>query len=394
MAGFFQQFLKGAGDGFIGSPYLRDYRHASKTFIDDAYANAPKYKWLFHVYFDINKQAVAGFNEAEVFPSTTNYGLLVKTIDLPKYQFDLVELNQYNRKRYIQTKIKYDPIRISFHDDNASQIRHLWFTYFSYYYNDPNQPQPPRDGRLAQQLTPTDMSGQLNVKNIYSSKTDINDQNWGYIGEVGGSASNVSGAGSTFRKAPFFSSIRIYGFNQHNFALYQVINPIIETFSHDNYSYSDNGVMENQMSIRYESVKYYNGALNGQSPSSIVDGFGEPRNYDTTLSPINRPGTNRTILGQGGLLDAINGFTSDVADQNYIGALQTALRTGRTFRNGRQILNAAKSELTSEVIGAIEKAPRNPFNFPSKGSGTGTGQQKFDSRNATSTTPPSVPPLP
>ena len=380
MAGFFQQFLRGVGDGFIGSPYLRDYQHASKIFRENAYGNSPKFKWLFHVYFHINKEAVAGFNMEKVFPSTTNYGLLVKSIDLPKYQFDLTELNQYNRKRIVQTKIKYDPIRIVFHDDNASQIRHLWFNYFSYYYNDPNQPQNAFTGKLP----PRDVAQQLNQKNVYSGEITT-DQSWGYIGEVGGLASNASVPGGTFVKAPFFTSIRIYGFNQHNFALYEIINPMIETFSHDNYSYYDTGTMEHQMSIRYETVKYYNGALNGQKPWDIVEGFGQPNQYDTTLSPINQLGTNRTILGQSGLLDSINGFSEDVANQNYLGALQTALRTGRTFRNGSQILKTAKAELTSEVFGAIERAPRTPFNFPSRGSTTGTGQQQANKTNALNT---------
>ena len=140
MAGFFQPFLRGALDGFADSPYLRDFQQGSKIFTTNNYGNAPKFKWLFHVYFDINKYLIASTNIEKIFPSTTNYGILVKSIDLPKYTLAVQEMNQYNRKRYVQTKISYDPIRVVFHDDNANQIRQLWFNYFSYYYNDPNQP--------------------------------------------------------------------------------------------------------------------------------------------------------------------------------------------------------------------------------------------------------------
>jgi hypothetical protein len=54
-------------------------------------------------------------------------------------------MNQYNRKRIVQTKIKYDPIDISFHDDNGSgvgtanlggTVRALWKAYYNYYYFD------------------------------------------------------------------------------------------------------------------------------------------------------------------------------------------------------------------------------------------------------------------
>ena len=377
MAGFFQQFLKGVGAGFVDDVYLRDYQHASKIFRENGYANSPKYKWLFHVYFDINKEEVAGANVAKIFPSTTNYGLLVKTIDLPKYTISLTEMNQYNRKRLVQTKIAYDPIRIVFHDDNASQIRQLWFNYFSYYYNDPNQPSSLYSGNRS--LSPDDSAAILNDKNVYNPDITL-EQNWGYIGE------HSRGSLPRAYKIPFFKSIKIFGFNQHNFAMYQLINPMIESFTHDNYSYYETrSTMENQMSIRYESVKYYDGALNGQKPSEIVDGFAQPNQYDTTLSPINRPGTNKTILGQGGLFDAGAGIMNDISTGNYIGALQTAVRTGRTFRNGRQILNAAKSELVGEVIGNIEKATRTGFTFPAAGASATTSQQQTSNTNARNT---------
>jgi hypothetical protein len=280
-------------------------------------------------------------------------------------------MNQYNRKRLVQTRIRYDPIRIVFHDDNASQVKQLWSNYYSYYYNDPNQPNSLYAG--IKSMSPSEATSRLNERNIYNP--DItDDQTWGYIGE------SIS---TKLQKASFFKSIKIFGFNQHNFALYVLVNPLIDSFTHDNYNYYETrSVMENQMSIRYETVKYYDGALNGQNPSTIVDGFGESNQYDTTLSPINRPGTNRTILGQGGLFDAGEGIINDISSGNYLGALQTAVRTGRKFRNGRQILNAAKSELVGEVIGNIEKSARNGWTLPAAGASATTSQQQASKTNA------------
>ena len=37
-------------------------------------------------------------------------GVLVKSIDLPKFTVDVKDLNQYNRHTYIQDRIKYEPI--------------------------------------------------------------------------------------------------------------------------------------------------------------------------------------------------------------------------------------------------------------------------------------------
>ena len=39
---------------FLSDVYLRDYTHAAKTFLPNVQSNAPKVKFLFHTYFNIN----------------------------------------------------------------------------------------------------------------------------------------------------------------------------------------------------------------------------------------------------------------------------------------------------------------------------------------------------
>ena len=141
MAGFVQNLLKDAAGAFFGSDYLRDYTHASKTFRTNSYQNAPKFKFLFHVYFEIDRDAFAGFNGGRAGTNVnfdTNFGILVKDVRLPSYNMNTVQLNQYNRKRIVQTKIKYDPVDITFHDDNGDTVNGLWEAYYTYYYNDSN----------------------------------------------------------------------------------------------------------------------------------------------------------------------------------------------------------------------------------------------------------------
>ena len=43
---FGQDFL----NTFFGNDFLKDYTHASKTFRTNGYENAPRLKFLFHVY--------------------------------------------------------------------------------------------------------------------------------------------------------------------------------------------------------------------------------------------------------------------------------------------------------------------------------------------------------
>jgi hypothetical protein len=353
--------LKDAAKAFFGGEYLRDYTHASKTFRSNSYQYSPKLKFLFHVYFDINPLAYK-------IKTTDNLSLTVKNVQLPSYTFDTHTMNQYNRKRIVQTKIKYDPIEISFHDDNLNVVRNMWFKYFSYYYNDANHPMsiaagratPPPGSDPIKPNNDTGISEDYNRRTLYEPSI-TGDNGWGYIGETSRTFNPPGAPGTT--KAPFFKNITVFGFNQHNFVAYTLLNPIVTRFAHDQYNYAEGGgIMENKMTIDYETVKYFDGAINGKSPGDIVKGFGDPGTYDRTLSPIARPGSQATILGQGGLTDAARGVIQDLKDQNYIGAIQKAGTAYNTFKNVN-IKQIAKNELISGVTNAVQQTPNRNVNF-------------------------------
>jgi hypothetical protein len=401
MAGFVQNLLRDAAKivkneagnavkGFFTSEYLRDYTHASKTFRTDSYAYAPKYKFLFHVYFDINKDFISAFSQ---LPVDQNFGLAVKNISLPKYNFELTTMNQYNRKRIVQTKIKYDPIQITFHDDNANLIRKLWYTYYTYYYKDATN----TDFSLNNGVSRTDgMNSAMGLDTRDTYDYNFGSTTWGYIGESSKQPETTFAAALGRSKPSFFKAINIYGFNQHNFVLYRLVNPTIESFSHDTYDYSQtNGIMEHQMNLQYEFVKYYDGAIDGKDPSRYVPGFGTEDHYDRTLSPIARPGSNSTILGQGGLVDGAGGIINDLQNGNFVGAIQKAGASYNTFKNPQTILNAGRQELLGAISGSVTNQPNrtNTFGFPtlnssdikSTTSGVNQSINKFLSK------PPSVP---
>ena len=335
MSGIFQNLLQDAVGAFFGSDYLRDYTHASKTFRTNNYENAPKLKFLFHVYFDVNLEAL---------PNCPNpiWGLLVKTIRLPSYTFATHEMNQYNRKRIVQTKIKYDPIEIDFHDDNGDMIRKLWYNYYTYYYKDATHIEGGSAGSSSSQILP---GTTYNERTLYQpSITGYDD--WGYTGEP----SSTSGG---TKKPPFFKNITIFGMNRHNFSAYTLINPIITRFGHDTYSYADSaGIMENKMTIDYETVKYYSGAIAGQSPGAIMTGFGAEANYDRTKSPISIPGSQNSILGPNGLVDGGLGVLNDL--QNGTFSLNTLKTLGTTIKTASSM--NLKQAIISEGTGLATQA--------------------------------------
>ena len=46
----------------------------------------------------------------------------------------MATVQQYNKKRKLQTRIAYDPVTVVFHDDNYGVTSALWETYYRYYY--------------------------------------------------------------------------------------------------------------------------------------------------------------------------------------------------------------------------------------------------------------------
>ena len=389
MAGFFQNLLTDAAGGFFGSDYLRDYTHASKTFRPNAYQYAPKFKFLFHVYFEINQSAYA-----VGLPQGANFGLAVKSVKLPSYSFDTHQLNQYNRKRIVQTKIKYDPIDINFHDDNGNLIRNMWYNYYTYYYKDASKPVVSISGRQAQQTGNGSQPNNVNynLRNIYSQSI-TGDTDWGYVGETSDSPATNTQASNGQTKVPFFKNITVFGFNQHKYVAYTLINPIINKFSHDTYNYAEgNGTMENTMTLDYETVKYFQGAIDGKEPSNIVAGFGLNSNYDRVTSPIARPGSQSSILGQGGIVDGVGGVIEDLSgpNTNILGAIQKAGTTYNTLKN-MDIKQAIKSEVTTGITNAIMNPLNNTgrnvlFNLPI----FGAGPNKYQQANGRAVTPPPI----
>ena len=391
MSGFFQNLLTDAAGGFFGNDYLRDYTHASKTFRPNAYQYAPKFKFLFHVYFEINQSAYA-----VGLPQGANFGLAVKSIKLPSYSFDTHTMNQYNRKRIVQTKIKYDPIDINFHDDNGNLIRNMWYNYYTYYYKDASIPVASVSGRQAQQTgndsTNSPNNTNYNARNIYSQSI-TGDTNWGYVGETPDSPATNIQASNGQTKIPFFKNVTIFGFNQHNYVAYTLINPIVNRFAHDTYDYSQgNGTMTNTMTLDYETVKYFQGAINGKEPSNIVAGFGLETNYDRVPSPITRPGSQASILGQGGLVDGVNGVINDLSGENtnVLGAIQKAGATYNTLKN-INLKQAIKSEVTTGITNAIMNPLNNTgrnvlFNLPIFGNTPNQSKQA----NGRAVVPPNI----
>ena len=239
-------------NGTYGQTVLRDYQHAKKIFVDGNFRLSPKYGFLFYVEFDFNPLITNLSNT-----TAQEMGMVVKTVSLPKYTIQVKEHNAYNRKNYVQNKITYEPVNITFHDDQADNVRNFWYDYYSYYYRDPDY---------------ADATYQAYTK--YQSRPSFN---WGYTPRPAVGYNNSLGQ----QPYQYIQNIRIYSMYQGQFDEYNLVNPIITSFKHGDHAQgNDNPTLEHGMTVQFETVKY----LTGYVTDDTVGGF-ITLNYDKTPSP-------------------------------------------------------------------------------------------------------------
>jgi len=342
-------FFGDVGDGVFGTDYLKDFTHAKKLFRSDAYALAPNQKFLFHVFFTLNVP----------YPSSDSglVGALVKSVQLPSYSIDTKEYIQYNRKRNVHNKIEYRPVDIKLHDDSSDTVRSLWYNYYSYYFADSDYAydSPVNNGG------PQGNGMAYNGRDIY--KPEWTHPAWGM--------STKSASGSV--KPPFFKNIKIYGMSRGNYILYTVVNPVITEWRHDTYDYAQaDGIMEHSMSVKYEAVKYSKGKV-----SDGIPGFAEPQRYDTSPSPLGKPGSTASVLGQAGLVDSGLSALDDLANGNILGAIKTVGTQYRTFENADMsfkdiVRDDVLTEARNQLPGVVNNLGRQVGDLFPSNNGTGT----------------------
>lgn len=286
----------------VAGDSVRGYAHANKVFANNALELSPKFAFLFHVHFDL-APGITYKNQGEL-------GVLVKSVDLPKYKIDTKTFNSYNRPNIVQSKIKYEPITITFHDDSANIIRNFWYEYYSFYYRDTDLANP--------------SSYQYNYK--YAESNPIDTSYMGYTPKNDNKR--------------YLQSIRVYSFTKKKASEYILINPIITSFQHGRHeNQTDNTTLEHTMTIEFESVIYAEG------PSSAAAGFGKSNIYDTKPSPIAPGGSGtRSILGPGGLLGTANNVMKNLAEGNFLSAALGAAKGVKTFK-GANLKDIALTEV-------------------------------------------------
>lgn len=307
-------------NNFLYSPSnvtLKDYQHAARVFTDDQFRLAPKHKFLFHVAFNINSAALKNIDLVQRYRNEIN--VLVKAVDLPQYKVTVETLNQYNRKKNVQTTHKYDPITITFHDDNMGLINQLWQNYYSYYYADTTSAATP--GAYRRNAT----------KNADYITTPYGLDN-----------------GSTM---PFFNYITIYQMARHEYVSYTLVNPVITAFNHNKLDSTQPGIHDFTMGVAYESVAYNYGEVTKGDP----EGFGF-EHYDQTPSSLQQ--------GETGGIQSTSPSMTVQPNLNGSEILNVVSQQLRTYQDTKENQNTGNLKSVVSATSATTTSGLQGINFP------------------------------
>ena len=303
-------YLQGFQDGLPG---MKDFRHASRLYIDDHFKLAPKQKFLFHVVLTLNDVVTQRkFTPNELL----ELNMLVKGCELPRYNMNIEEKTQYNKKMYTATRIQYDPVNITFHDDQADTVNAFWKKYYEYNIAD--------SVHLNEEL-----AERWGKDDYYTTKRKTT--KWGL------DTPKQS-------KLPFIKNIEIFVLHKQRFTSFRLVNPVIGSFNHDNLDAADGtGIMQNTMQILYETVRYKAGVVG----KSKITGWAT-LHYDNEPSPLSvlGKGTN-SLFGPGGVVDGIGSVIGMAREGNILGAI---IGASNTYNNAKKMKKAGVKEELKGIV--------------------------------------------
>lgn len=328
----FTNFLSGVGTGLFGNTaQLSDFQHASRMYVANTYARAPKVGFLYFVQFNLNKVALVDPTWAGSQKNIDIVGLLVKRMDLPKFNIATETLNQYNRKTVVQTKLSYGNVNIEFHDDNSDITTNLWKNYYKFYY---------MDGRYG--------NNKSHPKEFVDTKYGTTDYRYGFRTDR-----------TTLTDDPFFDSIDVYVLHQQRFTQMTLINPKIISWEHDSVNQDESSkIMSSKMTLAYEDVIYKQGKIKKKEGSGAFTA----KYYDQTPSPLSVSGLGtNTLFGGGGVIAGANSVLNSLSEGNVLGAFLQAKTLSKNVQSlTKSGLKQEGYSILGGVLGNISQTGNQP----------------------------------
>lgn len=188
---------------------------------------APRQKYLFLVRF------VRGAAEGKTAEWENGLSFACKRFDRPRVNFETQVLNQYNKKRIIQTGVKYNPVRIEYHDTADQSVMQMWHEYSSYYFGD------------FRKANATDWTYDI----VNPDYQDAGKEGFGLTLPNESTAKNPSS---------FFTALECYQFSGGFYTQFDLVNPKIISFDPDEMDYGSDVGHGLTMTLDYEAIIYKN----------------------------------------------------------------------------------------------------------------------------------------
>jgi hypothetical protein len=286
-----------------------------------SYAGTPRPRYLFMVRF----VRASGSGSAKW---ADGMSFAVRMFDRPKVQPVVQELNQYNKKRLIQTGVKYSPVKISFYDTIDAAVQQMWYEYTNFYFGDFRQ-----------------STGRAWLYDVTAPNFQGGENGFGFSPNLGFDSVN-----DLSKTAYFFDKIECYQFYAGEYLQFDLINPKIVSFDPDAFESERSEAHGIDMSIEYEAIEYQNQNLPAsiRSNSFLSSWFGKLNPaYDPFTVPGYIPGANAPgdYSQSAGLASSLN-IGSDL-----LGLAATFLAPGGT----NQLGNAAKT-IGTGILGSFGTA--------------------------------------
>ena len=182
---------------------FKDNDFASKFFGrgQDKMVLAPKRKFLYFAWFEGTEYTMP---------------FLVKSVDTPSFSVATETLDQYNRKRIVQTRTNYDPIAVRFHDDSDHQVAAMFANLLMF------------NNKDFLEKTPDEWSRGI--------LTDFAEREYGQNYKAN------------------FTAFHIAKINNGQVHITTLYNPVVSDFKYDSLDYADSNPLEIALTVEYEGV--------------------------------------------------------------------------------------------------------------------------------------------
>jgi hypothetical protein len=348
MANFLNGFLDSVLDGFSAPKgNLGDFQHAARLYNSRSMRLAPKAKFMYHVVFNINP---AAFSSAD----GTALNMLVKQVELPKFRISVDRPIQYNRKKAVNTKLEYQDIGITFHDDNIGITTAMWAGYYGYYFGDSKHSSSQGSATSGNALSGM---GKILGGVVPGVSTLLGAAGGGTSASVPAAYKRNTYKGEEVNKfrygldngssVPFFTSIQIFQLSRHEYQSFTLINPLITNWQHETMNSGASGeVAQNSMQVAYEAVIYGKGSVSSDNPTGFATQY-----YDKGPSSLR---STSSIFGAGGILSNVGSILDDVGSGNIgFGTLAKTVNLARQTKSlSKEGVRAEGFSILKDAIGA------------------------------------------